>query len=366
MADRRDILVIGNGFDIAHGLKTGYRDFIRCVEEAFAKGREDRTDVQMQLTELCNRNGFFRHFHFSMSEDASWSYFETEMDNIVRVLSHFQAVMEENQKDPEYDPASYNIIGGLFSYADLLIFKDFTRIFEQIYDDPSGGLFKLRQAFITAEKRLDVRAMVREVRKELDGFTDAVDLYLTACAGATISGVTDGDAGMAEQQKGMAGSFLIESIRPDYVINFNYTDTPEVYGIPDDRIFYAKGKAGSRPQNLILGSPDVSEEAEDWIYLKNYFQKLTKFIGLPDRDRLYPTDDNGNTIPVTLHYFGYSFPAGDAELLRELDAAAACTVVYYTDSEDFAYKVIRLIRLFGKDAVTERIYDGALVFKRIE
>ncbi|MCD8230657.1 MAG: bacteriophage abortive infection AbiH family protein [Clostridiales bacterium] len=352
----RNILVVGNGFDLYHGLKTGYRDFIRCVEEAFARSREERTDVQTRLTELCNRNGFFRHFHFSMSDDESWSYFESEMDNIVRALSHFQSVMEENQKNPEHDPAAYNIIGGLFSYNDLLIFKDFTRIFEQIYDDPSGGLFKLRQQFITAEKRLDARAMVREVRKELESFTEAVDLYLSSCVGNRSD---------REESDVSVRSLQIEEVHPDYVINFNFTNTPVIYGIPEERIFYAKGKAGNEPLNLVLGSPDLSEEPEDWIYLKNYFQKLMKFIGLPDREQLYSENEEGKAVPVTLHYFGYSFPEGDAELICELNEAAEKTVVYYTDQEDYAFKIIRLIRLFGKDAVTEKIYGGTLVFRKI-
>lgn len=360
MGKTNNILVTGNGFDLYHGLKTGYMDFVRCVEDAFAQGNEARTALQTRLTELCNRNGFFRHFHFSVSEDATWAYFESEMDNIVSTLAHFQDVMVENQKDPEYDPASYNIINGLFSYNDLQIFKHFVRVFEQIYDDPSGGLFKLRQQFILPERRLDVRALVNEVRRELDLFTEALDLYLTACVGTA-----DADPESGKSLDFAIRSSQIAAIAPDYVINLNYTDTAAAYGIPAGRIFYAKGRAGSRPVNLVLGSPDTAQEPTDWIYLKNYFQNLVKMIGLPDRAQMHPQDENGESVPVTVHYFGYSFPDGDRELICELDAAAKKTVVYYTDREDYAQKVLRLICLFGREAVTERMYNGALLFEQV-
>ncbi len=384
MDNNHDILVIGNGFDLYHGRKTGYMDFVRCVEDAFAQSKDRRNVVQTRLTELCNVNGFFRHFHFAMSGDISWTWFEGEMDNIVTALAHFQDVMLENQKNPEYDPASYNIIGGLFTYNDLQIFKHFARVFEQVYDDPSGGLFKLRQQFITPEKRLDTAALVTEVRRELDSFTAALDLYLTACveeadeagAGVRLSGcgvsdeVTERETnppvcGGTERNPEYLVFYAGKSyeIRPDYVISFNFTDTAERCGVPEERIFYAKGKAGSEPVNLVLGSPDTSEEPIDWIYLKNYFQKLMKLIGQPDRAQLYPVDGSGSSIPVTVHYFGYSFPAGDADLIRELDAAAARTVIYCLDREDYACKVIRLIRLLGKNAVMEKIYDGRYSFE---
>ncbi|MCD8217424.1 MAG: bacteriophage abortive infection AbiH family protein [Clostridiales bacterium] len=363
MNGNHNILVTGNGFDLHHGRKTGYMDFIRCVEDAFAQSKDQRDEVQTRLTELCNVNGFFRHFHFTMSEDLSWTWFEGEMDNIVAALAHFQAVMAENQKDPEYDPASYNIIGGLFSYNDLQIFKHFARIFEQVYDDPSGGLFKLRQQFITPEKRLNAPAFVAEARRELDSFTAALDLYLTACVGESDDAGAAGRPGICEAADAVFKAENFDEIHPDYVINFNFTDTAERCGVPEERVFYAKGKAGSVPVNLVLGSPDLAEEPADWIYLRNYFQKLMKFIGQPDRAQLYPVDESGNPVPVTLHYFGYSFPEGDAELIRELNAAAAKMVIYCADGEDYAYKVIRLIKLFGRDAVMEKIYDGRYSFE---
>ncbi len=337
-----NVYVVGNGFDLCHGLKTGYKDFVKCVEDAFAKSKEQRSPFEVRLTELCNVNGFFRHFHFSLSEDPSWSYFEEEMDNILRTMTHFQSVILENQKDPEYDLSIYNIIGSVFTYNDMLIFKHFARIFEQVYDDPSGGLFKLRQAFITPQKRLDKQAMIAQVRRELDGFTQALDLYLShVCA--------------AQEQ------VLLPNLRPDYVINFNYTDTPLRYSISEEQLFYAKGKLGSEPSRIVLGSPTWAEDL-DWSYVNNTFQGLMKFVGFTQKECLAPTDAEGNTREMEVHVYGYSFPQGDGDLLQMLFAAAARIRVFYRDREEYARLMLRLMKLFGKNKIVEMLYKEQLLF----
>ncbi len=350
MGDIQSILVTGNGFDLYHGLKTNYMDFIRCVEDAFAMKKEERGEFEQRLTELCNVNGFFRHFHFTPLDIPSWSNFEREMEIIMMAMVHFLDVVKENEKDIDFDLVSFNIYGGIFSYRDLQVFKHFARIFEQIYDDPAGGMFKLRQQYISLEKVLDKKAVVDEVRRELDSFTGALDLYLTHC-------VNTKDISKRSVQ--------VQAASPDYVINFNYTDTALLYGVPEKNIFYAKGKAGRTPVSLVLGIPDESEEHMDWIYLKNYFQRLMKFIGIPDKNQLYPINEEGFPVPVITYYFGYDFPQGDEELIRELASCSQKMVVYYLDREDYANKIIRLLHILGKNKVTERVYEKTIVFEEL-
>ncbi|MCD7981634.1 MAG: bacteriophage abortive infection AbiH family protein [Clostridiales bacterium] len=346
----QNILVVGNGFDLYHGKKSGYRDFIQCVEAAFAKDRDARNALEVKLTELCNVNGFFRHFHYTLSDDPTWSYFEGEMKNIIGALLRFQDVVLENQRDPEYDLMNYKIISAQYIYHDLQVFKHFARIFEQVYDDPSGGLFKIRPQFITSAKLLDKKAVIAEVRRELDSFTAALDLYMETCVCGTDSVVKYAQ---------------IEAIAPKYVINMNYTDTVKAYGVPDEKIYYAKGRAGSHPSNLVLGSPETAEIDPDWVYIKNEFQVLTKFIGLPEEEDIFPADEEHGVIPIVLHFFGYSFPEGDDRLMQLLFVGKKSAVVYYIDGEDYAQKIIRLVRLFGKEDFLKNFYRGKISFEKI-
>ncbi len=344
----KNIWVTGNGFDLYHGLRTGFRDFIGRVEEAFQKERDERGDLDMTLTGRCNVNGFFRHFYFMMGEETSWTFFEREMTRILEALERFCDVVWESQKDPEFDLISYNIIPGLFTYSELQIFKHFARIFEQTIDDPAGGVFKLRQPFITEDRLLNENAVITEVKRELDDFTRALDMYLAACA--SVRDCTEARIPWLKENP------------PDYVINFNYTDTVRIYGVPENRIYFAAGRADCGPIGIVLGSPDESEECGEWICMRKYYQKLIKFIGLPDREMLHPAGDGEEPEDVTVSYFGYSFPEGDAILLRELWSAAHKTRVICMDPEDYAQKVLALILLFGREEITEAVYDEKLVF----
>ncbi|MCD8300280.1 MAG: bacteriophage abortive infection AbiH family protein [Clostridiales bacterium] len=344
----KNIWVTGNGFDLYHGLKTEYKDFISCVEEAFSRGREARNASDVRYTELCNVNGFFRHFHFNDGGDGSWTYFEEEMRAIVDCLANFSEVVETAQRDPEYDLTAYQIINGLFTYRDMKIFRDFARIFEQVFDDPSGGMFKIRTAYITPDKTLDMKALVAEVRRELDDFTAALDMYLKE----NVMGVDNGIR-------------LPDMEAPDYVINMNFTDTARLYGVPESHIHYTRGRAGSDPVNLVLGSPDESEEHPDWISLKTYFRRLERFIGLPDWHQSYSGNGQGLFEPVTFAFLGYSFPAFDSEALKGLDLPMAQFVVTYTDGSDYAAKVLALMKIFGKTWVTNNTGSEILSFKEI-
>lgn len=343
----QNILVTGNGFDLAHGLKTEYMDFIHCVEAAFAKKKEERSDFDTKLTELCNVNGFFRHFHFTVLEDPSWSSFEAEMTVILQALIRFVSEITEQQKDIEFDPTSFNVYGGIFTYRDLQVYKHFARIFEQIYDDPSGGMFKIRHQYITLEKILNKKEFIAEVKRELDSFTEALDLYLTESLGAARPHTLP----------------QIGQIAPDYVINFNYTDTILAYGIPEDHVFYAKGRTGGGKDHLVLGVPDEGEDHAEWIRLKNYFQCLERQVGFIDQEKLYPKSGLGEQISVTVHYFGYSFPMEDAWTIRELAAAASKTVIYCKDREDYAAKMIQLFRILGKETLTKQIQNKSIEFQ---
>ncbi len=381
----KNILVIGNGFDLACGKKTAYTDFVARVEAAFNKEKDARDEVDARLTELCNVNGFFRHFHFLEEREQTWSFFEREMGRIVEALARFCDVVEKEQRDPEFDLTAYNMIFGLYSYEELQIYQHFARIFELIFDDPSGGMLKLRQSFFTPERKLNKKRLVEEVRRELDDFTAALDFYLTACvegaAGAEAAPEDFTQAGDAQTGGAQEGADIAQPLTPapDYVINFTYTDTIVRCGVPEEHIFYAKGRAGSEPVNLVLGCPgrppkpggkEKSSPPEgakrpplpigkaDWLPLEDDFQKLMKFIGWPDRAQLHPADAQD----VTVACFGYSFPEWDAELLRELWDAAAQMIVYYTDREDYAQKLIRLFALFGKKEVTEAVSGERLVF----
>ena len=78
----------------------------------------------------------------------------------------------------------------------------------------------------------------------------------------------------------------IQEIHPDYVINFNYTNTCEQYGINVQDICYIHGSV--QDNNMVLGIRDIDEKDINSIYFKKFFQRIQK---------------RTNTIPCDLFLF---------------------------------------------------------------
>ena len=109
-----NILVIGNGFDIAHGLPTQYKDFLdfirkyysfKSADDAFAQGREDfkeiirlkaeKPDLYNEIETLTKDNAWYRHFNAiyesRMTEGKDgWIDFEREISNIIQIIDKFR------------------------------------------------------------------------------------------------------------------------------------------------------------------------------------------------------------------------------------------------------------------------------------
>ncbi len=344
----KQILVTGSGFDLFHGLHTSCEDFIRASAACLNIAPAERTEVQVQMAALCQTNGFFKYFAANPPGENTWSTFEAELEKVIHVFINFLDTMKKEQEEPYFDAVRYSVSCEGFSFYELTVFKQFFNIFEQIYDDMSGGLFKLRQTCITPGRQLDAKKLLRILRRELNDFTTALSLYLSRDADPVKAAVT---------------SPQIEAIHPDYVINFNYTDTARLYGISTEQIFYAKGRATLGAEHMVLGIPDESEAHLDFISFKNYFQSIIKFIGVPDRQQLHPVDESGQPVPVVTHVFGYSLPPSDESLILSLADASSRMIIYYTDLEDYAAKVVNLIKIFGKHTALEKIQTQEICFQ---
>ena len=344
----KHILVTGNGFDLFHGLPATCKDFIQTGAACLNIAPAERNNEQKQIAALYQTNGFFKYFAVNPPSENTWSTFEEELEKVIRVFIAFLDTMKKEQEEPYFDAVRYSISCESFSFYELTVFKQFFNIFEQIYDDMSGGLFKLRETCITPGRQLDTKKLLHILHQELKDFTTALSLYLTQ---------------EANSEKISVRSPQLKALHPDYVINFNYTDTATVYDLDPAQIFYAKGRAALGAEHMVLGIPDESEEHLDFIAFKNYFQSIIKFIGIPDRQQLHPTDEDGQPIPVITHVFGYSLPPSDESLVKSLTEASRQMIIYYTDLTDYAAKVVNLIKIFGKHTALEKIQTQEIYFQ---
>ena len=79
------ILIIGNGFDLAHGLKTAYGDFLKYCREKNGLCFELNSDYEIN----CETNLWIRHFINRQKQiDDTWIDLETEIYNVITHLKN--------------------------------------------------------------------------------------------------------------------------------------------------------------------------------------------------------------------------------------------------------------------------------------
>lgn len=170
----------------------------------------------------------------------------------------------------------------------------------------------------------------------------------------------------------------IDSINPQYVISFNYTDTYRIYGIKKEDVFHVHGSLIKN--NMVLGFNDDDPENLDFVYFKKYFQRIQKLTGYINnnkiklkKDKIELTNPNSGEleqieidIDPIVHFYGHSMDKTDGDIIQKLHSLANGFVIYIYNQEDYEQKVINLIDVFGKEQAMQLIQERRIKFVQCE
>lgn len=327
----QNILVIGNGFDIYHGLPTKYIDFVNNPE---IKNKD---------------NIFIKYFQKVVNENQTWIDCEQEIKRVIKtVFDVLEKIMSEAA------PQSLSYLGTLsidkISNDQRNILKNIDLIFEE--ETISYRVIKIKKDYIHQFYGIDVTKIMETMKKELDSVIQILEEYL-------IHNIDISSVKIKSKQ--------IQEISPDYVVNFNYTDTYKLYDIKEQDVFYIHGRIGNTPNNMVFGFEDEDEFNLDDIYFKKYFQRIQKRNGLLDEKKFEPCiyADFGKE-PVISHFFGLSMGVTDGDIIKKIEQLSNVCVIYYYNQVDYEMKVINLIKIFGKECFMQKIYDKEIQLEEIE
>ena len=73
-----NILVIGNGFDLAHGLPTSYKDFLEFTDNYMSYAKSINDNLLSELKTLVSNNCWLEYFKRTYIGNG-WIDFEKEM-----------------------------------------------------------------------------------------------------------------------------------------------------------------------------------------------------------------------------------------------------------------------------------------------
>lgn len=337
-----NVLVLGNGFDLHHKMKTKYSDFIDYIN--YLIDNKADSDV-VNLPKEFGENNFLNYFIAYDDQVGGWIDFEIlvrditkEIENSLKMFKGKIALLiielNENQK---------------------LLYKAFDKIYNN-FDDR----YEISSEFKNKITGINKKTLINVLRKEFEEFCKCIYFYLMNYEPGCRDN-QDINSTMIYQQ--------IKNINADAVITFNYTDTYIRYGIDSDKVVHVHGSL--KDKNIVLGFNDDNEDELDFVYFKKYMQCILKHTPIiEDYDFTQEIVDRyGDTTfersKPQIHIFGHSLDETDRETLLYIFNCANNIIVYYRDEDDMEEKIEKIIKLLGKKEALKKIYDKTIDFELI-
>lgn len=339
---RNRLIIVGNGFDLAHGLKTSYKDFINWLLcDAYSKFIKNNFYFSDEVFEFDQYNSYLK----TTGYDAEF---------IVSVINNYPNNFKINNK------LIYYLIKQYFSennWADIET-AYFIRLLSQfknaeIKDFPFSKIFELKK----------IKQSVTELNQEINYLTQRLNEYLkkenlNLCKEMKM-----------QQHRASLLSDITEPNNDDsklMYLNFNYTSTLTVKGIANENeVNFINGRIDDETNPIIFGYGDensIEIQQLERLNHKEFLEKLKSFQYLKNGNykRLLAFIDSQ---PFDTYILGHSCGISDRALLKEIFENENCKTIgifYYNNQEKDNYDdlTINISRQFSdKIKMRRKIID---------
>lgn len=389
-----NILILGNGFDLAHDLPTSYLDmfrFFKALNALYAwRGGPNRfedfrfhnfpyTDKKYEFTfnylkdafeqkfenkkvldgknpieemhRLLKENVWFKYFKWLIDGNKmrgiNWIDFESEICKIVKEL-------DEEQKNLYVEFRNRNTQGKRSSQLMRFIY------FLDMYPRNNGSMKEHAKTY---------RDALDKMYKHLRDFVRCIEIYLVQVVEKTSVRLISPDIG---------------ALSPDRILSFNYTHTYEnSYGSYtqhiNQNIHHLHGETKDVGENnMVLGVDEFYlDERKNTCTNYNIFKKFTQRIlyetGFQYRGWICtlkhanPTRVNIYNDPSKIYIFGHSLDVTDCDVLEEFFRLPHVQIIiYYYDKQQQVQQIANLVKMLGHDDFIEYINSSPakIVFQK--
>ena len=345
------ILVIGNGFDLAHHLPTQYSDFLGFVKalktpvdneySRFISEIKERNEKLYSEIQTLNENNVLIDYFLSIYQDRciggrnGWIDFESEISFIVQKL-------DEAKQDI--------VIKYSESFMPVKLESGIAKILKPIIDDhiecqPNA----ITSEHLYAPQYFDYQA--DRVLDALNRLTRLLEIYLYEYVEKIACGYRIAD---------------IKGIKPDCVLSFNYTDTYKKCYDSEGKAKYCfihgKTKDGNLEVcDLVLGideylPPGRRDSDNEFVWFKKFYQRIFKETGSEYLDWIgyFETFNertkNANPSHLDLYIFGHSLDITDKDVLSRLILMDNTTThIFYHSRDAMAKQISNLVKIIGEE-----------------
>lgn len=338
-----NLLIIGNGFDLEHDLKTHYTDFFDTINNNVSSKNEIILNNNKYLIKDNNLLLYLiKEYKQNKLQGNNWIDIETELKKIISLIEEIN-INNFIDNMSYYSGDEYTTIKKIQSKSSYY-FKNC--LFPFII---GNNYYK----YINEHYNISIKIL----EKDLNELTNMLRDYLLE---QDISNLT--------KTKDISDI----DYKITHVLSFNYTDTfRKIYSdIDDDKIDFIHGSLNKN--NLVLGinetlTEDTANKIVDTVYFKKYFQRIYKKTDYKYVSWLDPTDYKNYADFDTVYIHGHSLDESDKEILEKiinsvLKKDTSTVKIFYYDEKHYRQEVTNLIKVLGKDVFQKYYFQNRIIF----
>ena len=388
-----NVLIIGNGFDLAHDLPTSYSDvlnflnkiqltstyygskedfvskhlsngelndyLLKYIEKAFDTRQTERSENSRFIeTDFTNTNYLIQEIYDNLKDNVWYSYlwniysqgkmkginwidFETEISQIVELIDKEEQNLYLPFKRPVIsEDEKTNIFFTVLKFDKFLIENRKPKEYKPTFRD------------FLDKSYADLRRLIR-----------CIEIYLIECV---------------EKIHITKISQDIIDAKPVAVLCFNYTHTyVNNYCLGTKDIHYLHGETRnleSLDNNMVLGideyyKPEEKDKYTNYNIYKKFTQRIINETGFYYRDwiakmddiayklRKYPTnEDNSRGLVNNVYIFGHSLDITDKDVIKDLiDREGVKTTIFYYDKQQQTQQIANLVKMLGQNKFIDMV-----------
>lgn len=345
-APANNLLIVGNGFDLEHGLKTYYTDFFDTINNNVSSKNEIILNNHKYLIEDNYLLLYLlEEYKQNKLQGNNWIDIETKLKDIIIFVEEINThhfLIKEYRPNIDYIKNEYFKLNELDDKANILFPDKLKNHFSPIWIDPFNTIFYSNERYIE---------IINNLENNLYILTNMLRDYLLE---QNISAI--------EKTKDISDI----DYKITHVLSFNYTDTfRKLYSkLDNDKIDFIHGSLNKN--NLVLGinetlTEDTENKIVDTVYFKKYFQRIYKKTDYKYIDWL----DHVNFDTVYIH--GHSLDESDKEILEKiinsvLKKDTSTVKIFYYDEKHYRQEVTNLIKVLGKDVFQKYYFQNRIIF----
>lgn len=349
----KNVLVIGNGFDIAHGLYTKYIDFYNFCN-AIKRVLNDKKDIAIRedIKEELLRSEFMKSTANIINNKKIVNDDMLEkMINICKNNYWLNCIEERNlSNDPHWCDIEGVIADEISKLSYVAKKYDGARVNARALNESKEIINIYQHVMNYASKSYSFKTSVclfkEKLLSDLNDLTWMLEIYLSKFL----------------NRKSKTYKFF-ETLNIDYIINFNYTDTYNKLYKKNIPTHFIHGKIRNNDKdamNMVFGIGDSINEDDnnyEFIEFQKYYQRI-----------IYKTGNNyakwlDNNEIMNIFIFGHSVNEVDGDIIKRLITRKYTNIyIYYYDQPALNSIVANLTRILGKEMIIDYTDKNKIVF----